>query len=243
MAIETRNKKIDRPERPVTAERRAQPRHKFVAPAEVVDAQSGSRIPASVSDIGLRGCFVEANHPLPVGAVAKVRISKDAKSFEAQARVVYCMPAKGMGLVFTAVELDQHRVLAAWIEESVESAWLASNRRRSQRILVGIPVRVSGRNSRGSPFEEETATLAISAHGALISLAMSVNKGDRVTLFNVRTESSAECSIAYVTGTQTDRQQVGVQFVLPNPSFWHVAFPPDDWTRQHPDSKLRSGSR
>jgi len=242
MPIETKNK-IVRPATPVATERRTQPRHKFVAPAEVVDAQSGSRVQASVSDIGPRGCFVETDHPLPTGALAKVRISKDAKSFEAQARVVYSTPAKGMGLVFTAVELDQHRILAAWIEESVESAWLASNRRRSQRILVEVPVRVSGRNSRGAPFEEETHTLAISAHGALILLAMSVNKGERVTLLNVRTESTAECSIAYVTAPQSDRQQVGIQFVLPNPGFWHVAFPPDDWTRQHEDSKLRSGGR
>jgi len=30
---------------------------------------------------------------------------------------------------------------------------------------------------------------------------------------------------------------VGVDFMLPNPMFWHVAFPPRDWTPRHPDAK------
>jgi hypothetical protein len=30
---------------------------------------------------------------------------------------------------------------------------------------------------------------------------------------------------------------VGVEFMLPNPIFWHVAFPPKDWTPRHPDAK------
>jgi PilZ domain-containing protein len=241
MPIET--KKVIPPVRPVAAERRTEPRHKFLASAEIINAQSGARTEANVGDIGPRGCFVETDRPLATGTAVTVRISKDGKTFEAECRVAYSMPRKGMGLVFTTVELDQHRVLAAWIEDSVESAWLASNRRRSQRILVEVPVRVSGRNSHGSPFEEDTQTLAISAHGALLNLATQVNKGDRVTLFNARTESTAECAIAYVTGLQKDRQQVGVQFVLPYPAFWHVAFPPEDWTRQHPDSKSRTGGR
>jgi len=28
-----------------------------------------------------------------------------------------------------------------------------------------------------------------------------------------------------------------VEFLLPNPTFWHVAFPPKDWTPRHPDAK------
>jgi hypothetical protein len=31
---------------------------------------------------------------------------------------------------------------------------------------------------------------------------------------------------------------VRVQFVEPQPNFWHIAFPPDDWTPRHADSKF-----
>jgi len=34
--------------------------------------------------------------------------------------------------------------------------------------------------------------------------------------------------------------KVGVEFLLPNPTFWHVAFPPRDWTPRHPDAKSRT---
>jgi hypothetical protein len=36
-------------------------------------------------------------------------------------------------------------------------------RRRSQRVLMQVPVRVRGTDSQGNPFEEETETLAIKA--------------------------------------------------------------------------------
>ena len=91
------------------------------------------------------------------------------ESFEARARVVYIQPGKGMGLMFTAVEPEQLGTLNTWIAESRETSWLAANRRRSQRVLMKIPVRVSGQAGAALLFEEETHTLAISAHGALIA--------------------------------------------------------------------------
>ena len=39
-------------------------------------------------------------------------------------------------------------------------------RRRSQRVLMQVAVRVRGKDSQGNAFEEETETLAINAHGA-----------------------------------------------------------------------------
>ena len=97
--------------------------------------------------------------------------------FKARARVVYSRAGKGMGLVFTAIEPGPLLTLETWIVESRETSWLAANRRRSQRVLMTIPVRVSGQNVLGSPFEEETHTRAISAHGALILMSTQVYRG------------------------------------------------------------------
>jgi len=224
------------------ADRRTHPRYEFFAAAEVVPAESGDRMETRVRDLSQQGCYVDTSDALPLGTVTDVRIIKGAQRFEARARVVYSRATKGMGLVFTAIEPERLRTLEAWLTESRETSWLAANRRRSQRVLMTIPVRVSGKTGAGA-FEEDARTRAISAHGALIHLLTQVYRGQRLTLSNVQTKAALECVVAHIDRRQSDQPQVGVEFMLPNPMFWHVAFPPKDWTPRHPDAKSRAKSR
>ena len=222
------------------ADRRIHPRYEFIAAVEVVAAESGARIETRVRDLSQQGCYVDTNDALPLGTVTDIRIIKGAQLFEARARIVYSRVGKGMGLVFTDIEAEQLQTLETWLAESRETSWLAANRRRSQRVLMTIPVRVSGQAGVGLPFEEETHTRAISAHGALIRVSTQVHRGQRLTLSNVRTKGALECVVAHIDRHQKDHPQVGVEFTLPNPMFWHVAFPPKDWTPRHPDAKSPS---
>ena len=219
------------------ADRRIHPRYEFIAAVEVVAAESGARIETRVRDLSQQGCYVDTNDALPLGTVTDIRIIKGAQLFEARARIVYSRVGKGMGLVFTDIEAEQLQTLETWLAESRETSWLAANRRRSQRVLMTIPVRVSGQAGVGLPFEEETHTRAISAHGALIRVSTQVHRGQRLTLSNVQTKGALECVVAHIDRHQKDHPQVGVEFTLPNPMFWHVAFPPKDWTPRHPDAK------
>jgi c-di-GMP-binding flagellar brake protein YcgR len=219
------------------ADRRTHPRYKFIAAVEVVAAESGGRIETRVRDLSQQGCYVDTNNALPLGTVTDIRITKGAQLFEARARVVYSRASQGMGLVFTTIEPEQLRTLETWLAESRETSWLAANRRRSQRVLMTIPVRVSGQTGVGLHFEEETQTRAISAHGALILVSTQVYRGQRLTLSNVQTKAALECVVAHIEKYQSSQPQVGVEFMLPNPIFWHVAFPPKDWTPRHPDAK------
>ena len=221
----------------VGADRRTHPRYEFIAAVEVVAAESGARIETRVRDLSQQGCYVDTSDALPLGTVTGVRITKGAQLFEARARVVYSRASKGMGVVFTAVEPAQLRTLETWIAESRETSWLAANRRRSQRVLMTVPVRVSGQTSVEAPFDEETHTRAISAHGALILVSTQVHRGQRLTLSNVQTKAALECVVAHIDRKQGSQPQVGVEFMLPNPIFWHVAFPPKDWTPRHPHAK------
>ena len=225
------------------ADRRTYPRYEFTAAVEVVAAESGARIQTRLRDLSQKGCYVDTNSPLPLETAAEIRITKGAQSFAARARVVFSQANKGMGLVFTGVEREQLGTLETWIGESRETSWLAANRRRSQRVLMKIPVRVSGQTGPGSLFEEETHTLAISAHGALIAVSKQVSKGQRLSLSNVQTRAALECVVAHIGKREGERIQVGVEFMLPNPIFWHVAFPPKDWTPRHPHAKsqIKSG--
>ena len=221
------------------ADRRAHPRYAFTATAEVVATESGARMKARVSDLSQQGCYLDTATPLPLGTSTDVRIMKSAKSFEARATVVYNQPRKGMGLMFHATGPEQIGTLDSWIAESRETSWLAANRRRSQRVLMKLPVRVSVPAGVPSPFDEETHTVSISAHGGLLSVAAPVYRGQRLTLTNVQTRAALECVVAHIARLPGEQIQVGVEFLLPNPTFWRVAFPPKDWTPRHPHAKSR----
>jgi len=77
----------------------------------------------------------------------------------------------------------------------------------------------------------------------LILVSTQVYRGQRLTLSNVQTKAALECVVAHIDSHQSDHPQVGVEFILPNPMFWHVAFPPKDWTPRHPDAKSRIKTR
>jgi hypothetical protein len=221
------------------ADRRAHPRYAFVAAIEVAAPELDARIKTQVRDISQQGCYVDTDKPLALGTTTEVRIAKGATTFEARARVVYNQAAKGMGLMFTTVQLEHLKTLDTWIAESRESSWRAANRRRSQRVLMKVPVKISGQAANGTNFEEETHTLSISPHGALLVLIPTVQRGQRFILANLQTKAALECVVAHLERVPGEPMQVGVEFSLPNPAFWRVAFPPKDWTPRHPDAKSR----
>jgi len=221
------------------ADRRAHPRYTFKAAIEVVSAVPVTRLKTRVRDLSQQGCYVDTDTPLALGTITEIRISRNTESLEARARVVFKQPGRGMGLMFTEVQPEQSVILDAWLTESRETSWLAVNRRRSQRVLMRLPVRVSGQVGPDSPIEEETHTVAISAHGAMITLAAPVYRGQRFTLLNVQTKESLECDVVHIDKNTGQQVQVGLEFLLPNSAFWRVAFPPKDWTPRHPDAKSK----
>ena len=221
------------------ADRRTHPRYAFTAAAEVVADDSAARIKTRVRDLSQQGCLVDTDSPFALGTSTDIHIAKGVESFAARARVVYNQPGKGMGLMFTAVVSEQLGTLNKWIAESRETSWLAANRRRSQRVLMRIPVRISSQAGAAVFLEEDTHTLAISAHGALLVVAAPVYRGQRFTLSNIQTKAALECIVAHVDKAPGEQTRVGVEFMMPNQTFWRVAFPPKDWTPRHPDAKSR----
>jgi hypothetical protein len=104
-----------------------------------------------------------------------------------------------------------------------------SNRRRSQRVILSVPVTVSGTGTKGK-FSEDTKTLVVNAHGALITLAAKVSQGQQLELKTASNPEPQTCKVVYIGPTVQTRTQVGLEFTKPAPHFWHVAFPPENWT-------------
>lgn len=110
-------------------------------------------------------------------------------------------------------------------------------RRRSQRVLMQIAVRIRGNDAQGQAIEEETETLAINAHGALILLQARFTSGSKVLLQHKRTQEEEECHVVFLGPVRSGKAEIGLEFSSPHPKFWRVAFPPEDWTPKHPDAR------
>jgi hypothetical protein len=116
-------------------------------------------------------------------------------------------------------------------------------RRRSQRVLMQVTVRVRGTDSQNKPFEEEAVTLAINAHGALIALKNRITSGSKLKMKHKMTEEEEECHVVFLGPVRDDKAEIGLEFSTPCPTFWRVAFPPEDWTPKHPEARTVSRAR
>ncbi len=112
-----------------------------------------------------------------------------------------------------------------------------ANQRRSQRILLAVPLRVSGKRANGTSIEEHTSTLIVNAHGALIAMQEPVLEGQMLMVKNVTTGEELVCAVADVNIGANGEPEIGLEFVEPNPRFWRVSFPPADWSTRNPEAK------
>ena len=74
-----------------------------------------------------------------------------------------------------------------------------SGRRRSQRLFLQVRVVVEGTLANKSPFSEETHTIIVNAHGALVEMGTSLDQGQIVTMRNVRTSENSRMLVKLVT--------------------------------------------
>jgi len=102
---------------PYAHERRRHSRYPFTATAEIVEAKSQMRVQGRTSDLSLGGCYVDTMNSFPVGSIVKMRLTREARTFEAQAEVVYSLLGMGIGLKFTEVDPEQFRIVEKWLAE------------------------------------------------------------------------------------------------------------------------------
>jgi len=119
-----------------------------------------------------------------------------------------------------------------------------AKQRRSQRILLAVPVIVSGKRPAGAPFAERTRTLVVNAHGALVELREPVLIGQTLRIKNVATNEEIECRVADINPGNTSLPEVGVEFSGTTAAhFWRVSFPPADWSPRSPEAKRFAASQ
>jgi PilZ domain len=107
------------PAAPSTAphNRRCGTRSAFVAPVEMVEMRTGSRIQARTSDLSSQGCYVDTLNPLPMGAAVRLQIHRAGMILDVLANVSARHAGSGMGLVFGEITETQRVVLESWLGE------------------------------------------------------------------------------------------------------------------------------
>lgn len=116
-------------------------------------------------------------------------------------------------------------------------------KRRSQRVLMQVGVRIRGKDAQGKDFEEDAQTLAINAHGGLVLLTARLISGAVVRMKHNKTEEEQECHVAFLGPVRSGKAEIGLEFTTPRPTFWRVAFPPEDWTPKNPEARTISNNR
>jgi hypothetical protein len=112
-----------------------------------------------------------------------------------------------------------------------------SNKRRSQRLFLQVRVLVEWKQPNKSPSSEETHTIVVNAHGALVELGAPLDQGQIVSLLNLRTTEKSDCEVKLVTPAGVGKFNTALEFTTPNPGFWRISFPPEDWSLKNPDAK------
>lgn len=105
------------------------------------------------------------------------------------------------------------------------------NRRRSERVVLRVSVRLSAIMPDGKRRSIEAQSLVVNAHGGLLDVGMEMVRGQQIRLNNLRTENSTTGRVLRVEGSEEGRFSVAFEFESPAPHFWPVSFPPADWSR------------
>jgi|SRR5271163_1029276 len=96
-------------------------RFAFTANADIALGNSPTvTAPARVTELSLRGCFLETSASFEVQRPVLVKINYSGQYFEAEASVLYVRPS-GIGLVFGEVKPEFRAVLQKWVLSTMDS--------------------------------------------------------------------------------------------------------------------------
>lgn len=104
----------------------------------------------------------------------------------------------------------------------------SAERRRSHRVYIKMPVIIRGKNAQ-LPFNEETHTASVNAHGCMVRLAEKVVRGQEVAILNPKTVEELPCTVTFIGQKESGKTEVGLEFIEPSPLFWRMTFPSEDW--------------
>ncbi len=102
-----------------------------------------------------------------------------------------------------------------------------SDRRRSTRVMLVIPVEVKWMTKDGPWVQEHGDTEVVSQHGAMLRLKTRLAPGTQVEIRRPAIGQSVKAKVVGVGNPSTDGlARIAVEMLVPNDTFWGINFPP-----------------
>ena len=102
-----------------------------------------------------------------------------------------------------------------------------TERRRSQRVHLAIPVEVRWTQEDGAPVNEHAETEVLNAHGALLRMKPHFPLPIDLHLSRPRTRLSTQARVVgFREPTLKGLLGVAVELAAPSQTFWGISFPP-----------------
>lgn len=98
-------------------------------------------------------------------------------------------------------------------------------RRRTVRVMLAVPLRVSGKTEIGERFSVKAMSHSVSLHGASVELEQSVVLGEILQLENEITREKVQGKVVTIRRGRDGKRFVAIEFTESDPNFWHMAFP------------------
>jgi hypothetical protein len=99
-------------------------------------------------------------------------------------------------------------------------------KRRSDRIAMSIPIRVSGTDEGGKDFQAESRTVNLSRHGATIVLKQNLKPDQDLKISVLRRSKVAAFRVVGRIGGESDGFVYGVAQLNTDVDLWGIGFPP-----------------
>jgi len=101
-----------------------------------------------------------------------------------------------------------------------------SERRRGERVLIRVPIKVHSVDEGGRHINEEAEAIVVSRYGALIRLGAAPQKGATLEILNGFSQEIEKFRVVWVCGEAREgRYDVGVELVIARENFWGIRFP------------------
>ena len=98
-------------------------------------------------------------------------------------------------------------------------------RRRTVRVMLTVPLRVSGKTEIGEKFSVRAMSHTVSLHGVSVELEQGVVLGEMLQLENEITREKVEGKVVSIRRGRDGKRYVSIEFTEREPNFWHMAFP------------------
>jgi len=104
---------------------------------------------------------------------------------------------------------------------------MGSEKRRSDRLMLTIPLIVEGTDARGHPFRDDARTISLNRNGARIHTARPLRVSQTISVTNLICNREASfCVVGPVAPITEKGGEWGVEYASPSDNIWGIQFPP-----------------